>query len=200
MLINAVSSSKTSASIGKCTWRSGWYLARRSRMAALQGKSGCHAPNPFSTLILLSCNTSADTCQAYLRSLPGCIFMTSNSFIRTVSKSCSLMLRRQGMFVDFDLDRFESKRHRLMFLTVRSMHYRLIELDFGKAPNTLAVFPVPADTSATPLNPLLLAQRPQPSCQAPKATWEGLNPQNKPNSPDDKCTTCGKCRSVRACT
>ena len=93
------------------------------------------------------------------------------------------MLRRQGMFVDFDLDRFESKRHRLMFLTVRSMHYRLIELDFGKAPNTLAVFPVPADTSATPLNLLLLAQRPQPPCQAPKATWEDLQPSGQAQQP-----------------
>ena len=121
MLINAVSSSKTVASMGKCTWRSGWYLARRSRMAALQGKPRHH----FALLVLLSCNTTAERHKACLRSLPGCIFMISNSFIRTVSKSCSLMLHRQGMFVDSALERFDSKRYSLI------LHHSVDAVSFG---------------------------------------------------------------------
>ena len=112
----------------------------------------------------------------YLRSLPGCIFMTSNNFMRTVSKSCSLMLHRHGIFVGSAADKFDSKHHSLMLLTFPSMQYHLVELNIGKAPSTHAVFPVPADTSATPLNPLQPAQRPQPPCQAPRATSEDFQP------------------------
>lgn len=96
--------------------------------------------------------------------------------MRTVSKSCSLMLHKQEIFVSSAVDTFDGKRHGLMLLTFRSMQCRLVDLDIGKAPSTLAVFPVPVDTSATSPNPLQPAQRPQPPCQAPRATSEDVQP------------------------
>ena len=84
------------------------------------------------------------------------------------------MLHIHGTFVGSAVDKFDSKHHSLMLLTCRTMQYRLVELNIGKGPSTLAVFPVPADTSATPLNPLQPAQRPQPPCQAPRATSEDV--------------------------
>lgn len=145
-------------------------------MAALQDRPRCHAPTHCSLLVLLCCGNTADNHKTYLRSLPGCIFMTSNNFMRTVSRSCSLMLHNKEISVGSALDRFDSKRHSLMFSTFRSMQYRLVDLEIGKAPSTLAVFPVPVGTSATPPNPLQPAQRLQPPCQAPRATSENVQP------------------------
>lgn len=104
VLIILVNSSNMSANIGKCMWRSGWYLALNSRMAVLQHHSGSNtaATSDNSHQAVAAGDRSVSYArhrhskpvrnQHYLLFLPGCICMISSSLMRTVSSNSSLIL------------------------------------------------------------------------------------------------------------